>query len=785
MNADEPRSPTPGGRQGDRETGGQGVGSSLRPVAILLLLWAGYFHPLLLHPAQTLYAPYSDFLAEHLPAKLFLNREWRAHGELPLWNPHHFCGAPFVHDIQVGVFYPPYAVTYLVPEGAVGAALSWVIALHVLLAGFLALAYARARGLNEIGGLVAAVGFMLSSKWLTHVLLAGHSVTIGLAWLPLVLLLVERAVANRRAWSVLGAGAALAMLGLGTHPQYAFYAGLFAVAWTAPAARSGVARWLACWVGAVAVAALLCAVQLFPTWEASRWSTRSDGLDAMNTLAIGVQTLFALVGPSRAYSPPNSWELQGVLGLFWLGAAAAAPLVAGRWRREFGVLCALLVFGLGGAALVDWLPVFNMFRVPTRVLIVVAFPLAFLAGAATDALVRADWSHAARLAVSRGFRRAALVAGLPTVLGHAFSGGPISGPFVVFGATMLVALGLLVRVLQTNRTTARARTAVWCAILLADLLAPIATLPDVRPQAELFPPSPATEYLAARGPSVRVLDWDTGPPDGRAAFLGIGAPLSMARDLPTPRGYNPLDVRHYREFVAFVVDDPGPVRGNSPYTQQVLPNFEVGNAGLFRLLAVTHRVVPEDAPAVPGRWRPVLTDPAPPAPPPLLPASPARLPPHTLFEAADAPPRAWVVPRAEPLPATDTLAALKRADLARTVLLSGAAPAEANGTEPGGARIAEYRPNRVALDLDGTGGWLVLADVWFPGWTCRIDGQPVEVLRANHAFRAVAVPPGSRRAEFVFEPRSYRVGWWVSAFALAALAGLFAVGTVRRRFLAG
>ena len=170
-----------------------------RPYLILALLWLLYFHPLILHPTQTLYAPYSDFLAEHLPAKLFLNREWNASGELPLWNPHHFCGAPFVHDIQVGVFYPPNAVTLVVPESAIGAALSWVIALHVLAAGVFAYLYARSHALNEAGSLVAAVGFMLSSKWMTHLILAGHTITMGLAWLPLVLLGIERAIANRSA----------------------------------------------------------------------------------------------------------------------------------------------------------------------------------------------------------------------------------------------------------------------------------------------------------------------------------------------------------------------------------------------------------------------------------------------------------------------------------------------------------------------------------------------------------------------------------------------------------
>jgi hypothetical protein len=303
---------------------------SARPYLVLVLLWAGYFHPLVLHPAQTLYAPYSDFLAEHLPAKLFLNREWRTTGELPLWNPYHFCGSPFVHDIQVGAFYPPYAVTYLVPEWAVGAALSWAIVLHVLAAGVFAYWYARAHHLNEAGCLVAAAGFMLSSKWMTHLLLAGHTITVGLAWLPLVLLGVERGIANRSAWPVLGAGGALALLGLGTHPQWAFYAGLFGLFWTA---AGRIARWALCWAGAGAIAALLAAVQLLPTWEAAQWSARSGAVESSGALTVGPIAALKLLGPSLSYAPPHTWETQGVFGAFWLAAAVAAP--GRRWSNGF------------------------------------------------------------------------------------------------------------------------------------------------------------------------------------------------------------------------------------------------------------------------------------------------------------------------------------------------------------------------------------------------------------------------------------------------------------------
>ena len=752
----------------------------IRPYLILLVLWAGYFHPLVLHPAQTLHAPYSDFLAEHLPAKLFLNREWAAHGELPLWNPYHFCGTPFVHDLQVGAFYPPNVVVYLVPEHAVGAVLSWVIALHVLAAGVFTFIYARSHGLNEVGALVAAVGFMLSSKWMTHLLLAGHTITIGLAWLPLVLLAIERGIATRSVWSVCAAGCALALLGLGTHPQWAFYAGVFAVVWTVPE-RSLFGRFAASWAGAVVVAGLLAAVQLLPTWEAVQWSARSRSVQATGALTLGPRTALALLGPSLSYSAPQTWETQGVFGLFWLTAAVAAPaLVGGRTRWRFGVLCGLVVFSIGGAAFLEPLPGFSAFRVPARMLLVAAFPLAFLAGVTTDALTRSAWALDARAALAGGFRRVAIIIGVPTIIGLWFATGATWWAFVAYWAAAVVALVPFVRVLQNQTSTVRTRTLLWLGVLLVDLVAPIAVLPAVRHQADLYPNSPAMDALTACPEPRRVLDWDTGGENGQASFLGIGAPQALVHRVAAPRGYNPLDVRHYREFLAFVVDDPQPVRGNSPYTQQVVPNFEVGNPELFRLLCVTHRVVPDDAQPLPGAWERTLIDPAPPAPPPLLPLSPSPLPPHTLSEAVNPHARAWIVPRAERLTGNH-LEALKGTDLSTTVLISNeSALSHPNGDRPGTALIAEYQPNRIVVELDGAAGWLVLSEVWFPGWTCRVDGVEVPVERANHAFRAVPVGAGTKRAEFTFAPHSYRVGWWISVCSLIALIVATGIDLLRR-----
>ncbi len=167
------------------------------PPLILAALALLFFGDLVLHPTQVLYSDHSDLFAEHLPAKRFLVRSWQETGELPLWCPHIFAGSPFVHYPQVAMFYPPHWPLLLLPENYVGAGLSWLIVLHVILAGWGAYACARSQGLGQPAALVAGCGFMLAGKWMLHLLAAGHYITIGLAWLPWVLLLLEGAIRQR------------------------------------------------------------------------------------------------------------------------------------------------------------------------------------------------------------------------------------------------------------------------------------------------------------------------------------------------------------------------------------------------------------------------------------------------------------------------------------------------------------------------------------------------------------------------------------------------------------
>jgi hypothetical protein len=79
---------------------------------------------------------------------------------------------------------------------------------------------------------------------------------------------------------------------------------------------------------------------------------------------------------------------------------------------------------------------------------------------------------------------------------------------------------------------------------------------------------------------------------------------------------------------------------------------------------------------------------------------------------------------------------------------------------------------------------LVYSDTYYVGWRAFVDGAEVPVLRANHAFKAVRVDPGSHHVRFVFDPPSFKLGTALTVVGLAiaaALCGWSAVAVSRRR----
>jgi hypothetical protein len=122
-------------------------------------------------------------------------------------------------------------------------------------------------------------------------------------------------------------------------------------------------------------------------------------------------------------------------------------------------------------------------------------------------------------------------------------------------------------------------------------------------------------------------------------------------------------------------------------------------------------------------------------------------------------------------------AARGETDWSREVLLERAPLPPLPPPRPGRptlvARLAEDLPERVVAEMTSdSAGLLVLADLFYPGWSAEVDGHRAEILRADGVFRAVALPPGSHRIVFRYRPLSVWIGGALSAAALLSILAL-------------
>ena len=92
-------------------------------------------------------------------------------------------------------------------------------------------------------------------------------------------------------------------------------------------------------------------------------------------------------------------------------------------------------------------------------------------------------------------------------------------------------------------------------------------------------------------------------------------------------------------------------------------------------------------------------------------------------------------------------------------------------------RITAYEPNRLSYDVrTGRGGVIVFSEIYYPGWTATIDGQPAELGRVNYVLRALQVQPGEHKIELSFFPRSVQNTEMVASVSLVLLLLLVLLG---------
>lgn len=84
--------------------------------------------------------------------------------------------------------------------------------------------------------------------------------------------------------------------------------------------------------------------------------------------------------------------------------------------------------------------------------------------------------------------------------------------------------------------------------------------------------------------------------------------------------------------------------------------------------------------------------------------------------------------------------------------------------------LTKYEPNNMTYTVNSTkGGVVVFSEVYYPGWTATIDGQPAELGRVNYILRALNVKAGKHEVVLDFHPTSISTTETIAYAALIIL----------------
>lgn len=93
-------------------------------------------------------------------------------------------------------------------------------------------------------------------------------------------------------------------------------------------------------------------------------------------------------------------------------------------------------------------------------------------------------------------------------------------------------------------------------------------------------------------------------------------------------------------------------------------------------------------------------------------------------------------------------------------------------------QIITYDAHHVEISVSNSAGLLVLTDAWYPGWKAYVDGNAAQPQPVNLVVRGAWIQSQATKVEWVFDPLSVKLGFWVSA-----IGGLITCGFVGSTFI--
>ncbi|MBN2454035.1 YfhO family protein [Candidatus Woesearchaeota archaeon] len=759
--------------------------SAVIAAVFLLFLVIAYFLGAVVQPSGMISSPHSDVSA-YISRIWFLERaSFSDYGQIPLWNPYSLFGNSLVGSNVSWLFYP-FNLLHLFSTSPFIETIVFIA--HFFMLGIFTFLFVRKISGSRTAGIFSAVAMAFSGR----VLLLpynGHVFFLGIAYLPLFFYLTELLLEKKRLSFAILLGLALTLQFLSTHIQLVFYS-LFALAiywlfrlFSQPDKKS-LRKHSILLLSSLAIFSLLSAFQLLPILETAGISDRgSSDMSFSSSYTFSPASIPTAILPNllgtplheTEFGPPNYWEQNAYFGIAVLILAFLAALYAR--NRHVAFFSFLLIFSFIFAfGPFQNLPVFSLFRIPSRMLFIGAFAVSVLCGYGAFVLQKSSIKRVKSalllpaallilLAATICFSamQENVISYLDSSISERQSSGQISEekaehylskvPIIysdirtdLIRATIFLALSsfAIFAILKSKGGNKSLFLLFLLILVIADLWSFGQPFFGVESPDDVFAQDELIEYLKNDESRFRVIDFSGLSPIylTAAARQGIVIISYESQNLQSAVRYMGVALGKEKEERSYNIETSITEEG-------------IENPSLINILNAKYIIAEEHPEKFTAQ---------------LVAASGER----KLYKNLGSSGEAFVAYQVEALADQESVLdelSDNEADYSRLVLVEASAeklPEVEQGKS--NVTVAKKTPNEIVIDVNSTTpGFLFLSEAYAPGWKAAISGSKARIYRANSAFMGVFIPAGQHSVSFTYFPSAFSAGILISAAALAVI----------------